>query len=100
MTARDDRYALARLRKHWAAVIAGSGAYPCGRCGRLIFPDSAWDVGHILPHADGGRATLQNTAPEHRRCNTRAGGKRGAAITNAKRHPNRGGGRVTSSYEL
>lgn len=54
----------------------------CWRCGRVLEPGAPFDVGHL--DADGGPAR-SNLAPECRPCNRRDGGRRGAAITNARR---------------
>lgn len=58
---------------------------PCVDCGRAVFPGDAWQVGHILAAVHGGQTTLANCGPSHTACNRRAGGKLGAAVTNAKR---------------
>lgn len=61
--------------------------HPCRRCGGLITPDdpeSSWHAGHREDRAAGG--TEDGIEPEHAKCNTSAGGKVGAAITNARRH--------------
>lgn len=60
---------------------------PCCRCNQPIIPDPAlphegWDVDHWpVPREQGGTQTW----PAHSRCNTSAGGKRGAEIVNARR---------------
>ena len=60
----------ARRRKQWAAVIAAGHVVVCRRCGRRIWPGTAWDLGHqtnrVLP-----------TYPEHAYCNRAAGGRKG-----------------------
>lgn len=48
-------------------------------------PGQPWDLSHFIPAERGGRTTLQNTSPQHRRCNRSDGGKRGAQIRHAKR---------------
>ena len=60
---------------------------PCWRCGRPVLPDpeSGWHVGHIVDRALGGAHGLANQWPEHKRCNLSAGGRAGAAKTNARR---------------
>jgi hypothetical protein len=58
----------------------------CRRCGDMIRPEdpeSSWHAGHREDRAAGG--TEDGIEPEHARCNTSAGGKVGAAITNAQR---------------
>jgi hypothetical protein len=57
----------------------------CWRCGGMITledPESSWHAGHIEDRGQGGQDSASNYAPEHSRCNTSAGGKLGAAITN------------------
>lgn len=54
----------------------------CWRTGRPILPGMKFDVGHIDP--TGGHA-LSNLAPETVKSNRSEGGRRGAAITNARR---------------
>ncbi|WP_460776025.1 hypothetical protein [Microbacterium sp. GXF7504] len=54
----------------------------CWRRGEVIEPGSPFDVGHLDP--DGGHAR-GNLAPECIRCNRSEGGRRGAALTNARR---------------
>ena len=58
----------------------------CWRCGRVLEPGSPFDVGHRDTEAGH---ELSNLAPECVRCNRRDGGRRGAAITNARRAPRR-----------
>lgn len=66
--------------KHAPSVKAGAAV--CCRCGRPILPGQAWQADHWpIPLEFGGT----ETHPAHAHCNTSAGGKRGAAITNAKR---------------
>lgn len=60
---------------------------PCRRCGRIVTSSMKWQVGHIIDRALGGPDTIDNTYPEHARCNLSAGGKLGAAKTNARRGP-------------
>ena len=50
-----------QLRAQWAPRVA-AGVVECARCGRLIRPGEAWDLGHI----DG---QLAYSGPEHARCN-------------------------------
>lgn len=61
------------------------GPVACAKCGREITkdtPESEWDAGHVTDRAlgMGGHAVT----PEHKTCNRSAGGKIGAAITNAR----------------
>lgn len=78
-------YELRKLRTYWGRQIRGVGAWPCGKCGYLIYLDSKWHVGHIVADYYGGLATIENTRPEHARCNQREGGQMGASITNQKK---------------
>lgn len=62
---------------------------PCHRCGRIISPDdpeSSWQAGHVTDRADTEALGLPEaeTLPECTRCNLKAGGQRGAAMTNAR----------------
>lgn len=61
--------------------------HPCQRCGNVITaadPESSWHAGHLEDHATGGNdKDTANFAPEHARCNTSAGGRLGAAVTNS-----------------
>lgn len=58
---------------------------PCGKCGKPVTADSTWTVGHIIDRALGGTDDVSNTWPECARCNFQAGGRLGAARTNARR---------------
>lgn len=78
-TATASRNARARLEP----LVAAGGAI-CPRCRRPIQPGQAWDAGHRVDLADDMTGT-HGTLPEHRSCNRSAGGRRGAAITNARR---------------
>ena len=56
-------------------IIAATLPAPCWRCGRMIGPDEPWTVGHLIdadiaPHLEHEPS---NWAPEHPRCNYRAG---------------------------
>jgi len=56
-----------RLRLQWAPKVA-AGTVTCWRCGELIAPDQAWDLGHKTATQYGG--------PEHaRQCNRSAAGR-------------------------
>jgi hypothetical protein len=68
-----------RERARWAPKVA-RGIVDCWRCGQLIQPGRPWDLGH-----DDDRRTYRG--PEHPSCNRQAGGKNGAAVTNARRTP-------------
>lgn len=49
----------------------------------MVTPSDRWHVGHVKALAQGG--SIGEYGPAHAKCNTSAGGKLGAAITNAKR---------------
>lgn len=71
-----------RARAYWAVRLP----LPCRRCGKPVTKDQRWQVGHIVDRADRGAvADIANQWPEHGKCNESAGGRRGAAITNARR---------------
>ena len=63
------------------AQLVAAGA-PCCRCRRPILPGQAWHADHWpIPREQGGT----QVAPAHARCNTSAGGERGAQVTNSRR---------------
>lgn len=66
-----------QVRAKWQPVV-DSGAAECARCHRPIKPGDEWDMGHD----DHDRSKY--TGPEHAPCNRSAGGRNGAAVTNAK----------------
>lgn len=69
-----------RARAYWRARLP----LPCCRCGKPVLPtpETGWHVDHYpIPRELGGTRTW----PAHSGCNTSDGGKRGAAITNARR---------------
>ena len=57
---------------------------PCIECGRPVYPETPWDVGHRVPLSMGG--SVLDYGPSHRQCNRRNGGRLGASKTN-KRDP-------------
>jgi hypothetical protein len=74
------------------ALIAPRLPLRCLNCPHAVTKDQTWQVGHRHDAALGGRPTASNTGPTHawcpackKRCNQVAGGKLGAAVTNAKR---------------
>jgi len=82
-----------KLRK----VIAPQLPLPCIDCGHAVTPDMTWQVGHRHAASAGGRPTVENTGPSHtycptckRKCNQSAGGRLGAAVTNARRRESNG----------
>jgi hypothetical protein len=50
-------------RRRWNKRIYSGEEVNCARCGYLILPGQAWDLGHV----DGDKSRYQG--PEHRRCN-------------------------------
>jgi hypothetical protein len=57
-----------KLRAMWAPLVA-RGEVKCARCGRLIAPGTAWDLGHSDDR-------LAYRGPEHaNKCNRAAGGR-------------------------
>jgi hypothetical protein len=58
------------LRRQWAPIVAEGGVI-CWRCGHLIAPGQAWDLGHD----DNDRTTYRG--PEHRGPNRAAGARKG-----------------------
>ena len=60
--------------------------HACRKCGGEILPtdpESSWHAGNRDDRVAGG--SDDGIEPEHARCNTSAGGKIGAAITNSQR---------------
>lgn len=68
----------ARVRREWRL----GQDVRCWRTGRVLVPGRPFDVGHIDP--DGGHS-IANLAPETVKSNRSEGGRRGAAITNARK---------------
>ena len=56
------------LRKRWQRSV-DAGVVNCARCGYLIEPGEAWDLGHD----DLDRSSYQG--PEHRACNRATAGR-------------------------
>lgn len=75
---RNAAHVRARVRRDWKHGVE----VRCWRTGRPILPGMKFDVGHIDPNGGHG---LSNLAPETVRSNRSEGGRRGAAITNARR---------------
>lgn len=78
-----------KARAYWRTIVEAGEAI-CWRCGRPIVPDPTkrdhgWQVGHLIDRMDGGEHGPENQAPEHSLCNLSAGGKRGGAITAARK---------------
>lgn len=77
-TARGYGSAHQRARKKWA-VLVEAGEVCCWRCGRLIVPGTAWDMGH-----DDDDRSLP-ALPEHAyRCNRAAAGRKAHGKVNAR----------------
>ncbi|KQR43425.1 hypothetical protein ASF87_16680 [Microbacterium sp. Leaf161] len=68
----------ARVRRDWKHGTE----VRCWRTGAPIEPGQKFDVGHIDPNGGHG---ISNLAPETVRSNRSEGGRRGAALTNARR---------------
>jgi hypothetical protein len=67
-------------RSYWRPLLP----LPCCRCGKPVMasPESGWHVDHFpIPREMGGK----ETRPAHAHCDSSAGGKRGAQITNARK---------------
>lgn len=75
------------LSKQARDVVRAMLPAMCWRgCGTQLEPDGDnWTAGHITDRADGGGNEPSNLAPECKRCNYSHGGKRGAAVTNARK---------------
>jgi hypothetical protein len=58
-----------RCRERWATQVA-RGEVECRRCGRLIQPGEAWDLGH------DDRDRSLPAQPEHAKCNRATGAHR------------------------
>jgi hypothetical protein len=69
-------------REHWRPIVeaghATCAAVICLEPDRAIRPDEPW-------HLDHNEDRTGYRGPAHPRCNTSAGGKNGAAVTNAAR---------------
>ena len=64
---------------------------PCRSCGGIISPDdpeSTWHAGHDQDRVETEALGLPeaDVFPEHATCNTSAGGRVGAAMTNGAKH--------------
>lgn len=86
------RKARAQAAKIIRARLEAGEDVRCVDCGRHIYPEHKWDVGHIKAATHGGGVELSNLGASHRTCNRSAGGRLGAVYTNqasrrAKRLP-------------
>lgn len=88
------REAAAKMRPR----IARSLPLPCLDCGKPVFADQTWQLGHRTPVmvclAQGWTTdeinSPSNIGPSHRRCNAQAGGRLGqAAQAKSKRETDR-----------
>ena len=67
------------------AIVTRMLPGPCTRCGGLVTPEMDWHADHLQERGLGGADVASNYGPAHAKCNTSAGGKIGAAITNGSR---------------
>ena len=67
-----------KLRREWAPLVA-TGTVRCWRCGYLILPSQAWDLGH--DDADPTKKTYRG--PEHRNRTAYCKGNRLAGLIKA-----------------
>jgi hypothetical protein len=96
-----DHPAYRRARAYWQTRQQREGLH-CARCGRPITTTRgpwALDVGHIVAAADALRRgwdldqinAIENTRPEHRRCNRSAGARLGNTTRTTTHTPTRSG---------
>ena len=71
------------------AYLASTLPAVCWRCGQIITPDMAWDVGHIVGRDIDPSLTHDpdNWAPEHSYCSRSAGARYGNAKRRRRRPP-------------
>ena len=67
------------------AIVRAMLPAPCTRCGEPVTEDMEWHADHVQEAAFGGEDRASNYGPAHARCNTSAGGRIGAAMTNGPR---------------
>ena len=84
MTDRLRGRALTQLRAEWQPRV-DARAVACHRCGLIIEPTEAWDLGHLRDHALGG--SPRDVHPEHRHTTGTCPGNRslGAKLGNQLR---------------
>ncbi len=89
MTPRAPRYTgrvVTKARDYWGRRLRATGGLPCYRCHQVVLISQKWTVEHIVERALGGSVDdRSNQWVSHASCNYRAGGRLGAARTNAKR---------------
>lgn len=86
--------------KLWRPRIAATLPALCVDCHRIVTPDMKWQVGHIIPVQDPrspgnvasnlGPSHSNGSGPGGRSCNQAAGGRMGAAKTNARTQASKG----------
>lgn len=64
-----------KIRKRYQADIQKRGSLQCALCGELITNPDDVTVDHIIPKSMGGRESVFNFQPAHRKCNTDRGNK-------------------------
>lgn len=67
-----------RRRRASLRLLVEAGHATCSRCGHPIWPGAKWD----LDHTDDRTGYA---GPAHARCNRRAGGRKGARVTNGRK---------------
>lgn len=74
------------------AQVAATLPRRCTDCPHVVDTTMRWQLGHRVPAWRGGQTTFENCGPAHaycpwckRACNQVAGGRMGAAVTNARR---------------
>lgn len=69
-------------------IIKAQLPLPCvNGCGRLVYPEQKWHVGHLPGHDRAlthERPSLQTVGPSHQKCNTKAGAQLGNQLKNKK----------------
>lgn len=78
-------YAWQQLRAQWAMRMEVGEPITCRLCSQPILPGQPWDLGHGIPHAQGGQG--HDAQPEHTHCNRSAGGKLRATTHPGRRIP-------------
>ena len=78
----EQKWTSSRVKKARANIKAQL-PLPCVECGKPVYPDDTFDVGHFQPLSQGGNVNQYGAA--HRSCNRKEGGKLGAQIVNGKR---------------